>query len=347
MMEWNRDRLLHAYPATPEVVRARVESVLVRLEHAAVPTQARRRPAPRRLSFALTLIGALLLAALGVAAGVRFGVFDFMTDSASGVLPQAQELVQRPAASLGLPRTSLALEEAVYDGGVLRVVYSIRAKNALPAPGDESDPESAFARALAADQISVDGPDWFMLDGEEVIMTGGSYAVNRMDEAEGRMLRYLDIQLSASGLIPTEDFTISLPVDRSGEQRLVFPVSVRSRAQAAAPIEADGVRATVVSASASPVRCYVHLRLERMEGADGDAWLNALGDWSDSVLLGPDGEILSSPIEMQRLSGGEGAVAEMSFTFPPTDAEEVSFAPTRINPNDEWTADTARAVRIR
>ncbi len=347
-MELNRERLLAAYPAMPDVVRARMEDTLARLrsEQAALP---RRAPA-RRLTFALALAIALLLCAIGVAAGLRMGVFDFMTElfGMQGVLPGAQELVQTPQAQLVLEHTTIALEEAVYDGGTLRVVYSVRAGDAPVTTAALDDPDSPFRQAVVADRASMDGCDWFYLNGQEHTMTGGSSVAHVVDEEAGQVLCYLDIQLASAGIVPEGDFEVRLPLAGALKERktLDFPVRVADASAPLSTMEAGPVRVTVLSHSASPVRVYVHLRLERMPGAAAETYNAALGDWEDALLVDGAGNTLCVPEDIMTTALVEDERVEWSYTFPPTDAQEAYFVPTIIDENDQWVPDRTHAIRV-
>jgi uncharacterized protein (DUF58 family) len=124
--------------------------------------QAKAAPAPvrtaRRLSFVTVIAAVLLIAVIAAAVGNRLGVFAFMErmPGHNTVLEGADELVQTELGHLDMSNTVLTAEEAVYDGGCLRVVYSVQAKNlsVMPKQADVDDPESTFRKVLARDGIT-------------------------------------------------------------------------------------------------------------------------------------------------------------------------------------------------
>lgn len=333
-MELNRETLLRAYPALPQQVDARMERTLAQLQWTAAHTP-QRRPV-RRLCFALVLTLCLLIAALGMAAGAHFGVFDFMAGwfGQSGVLPQAAELVETPEALLDLPHATLALEEAVYDGGVLRVVYSVT-------------PKAGFttAEAIAADGIASDGCDRLTVNGVEIVMPGGSYATHT--EADDRALCYLHIELA--GIAPEGSFTVGLPLagEAATKQALVFPIQATYVPRAPVTVQTNSVTATLSGATLSPVRAYVQLHVARTPSATDDAYQAALGDWEDALLVDGNGRVLSTLEALEPIAVQNGEWIDWHYTFLPTDAPEVYFAPTLITPQNEWLPDMAHAIRIR
>lgn len=335
-MELNRETLLRAYPDLPPQVDVRMERTLTQLEHTA-PLKA-QRAAPRRFSFATAFALCLLAAALGVAAGAHFDVFDFMAGwfGQTGMLPQAHELVETPAAALDLPHATLRLQEALYDGSVLRVVYSVTPKHGF-----------ALSQAIEADSICLDGCDSFAINGEEIVMTGGSTATYTVTDETA--FCYLQIELASAGIAPTAGFTVGLPLagEQNAKQALTFPVSTTYAAQTPTCLETETTTVTLKDASLSPVRAYVQLRIERNASATAQDFATALGDWEDAVLATQNGTVLSTLESLEITAQKEGEWVEYTCVFLPTDADEVYFAPTRITPQDECLPNMAHAIRIR
>ena len=348
-MELTREKLLRAYPQMPQSASLRLERTLDALQNGALPAQT-ARPA-KRLGFALALALVLLAAAVGTAAYVRLGVFDFMRRERgdANVLPGAQELVQTELAALDLPHTRIEITEAVYDGGTLRVVYSIAAKDAAaPLTEDElADGNSAFYQALRADQVH---PvcDWFYINGEEYTMTAGMTGEQIPGGENGEMLGYMNIQLASEGIVPEGDFTVGLPFIGEGNewQSVEFTVRNDRAAQALASVHAAKSTASLLAASVSPVRVTATVSIKMDADATREEALYVFSDWRDAALIDAEGNILGEPDEILTNSEIEGEVLELSFTFLPVEAENVYLAPRTIDQNDNWFVDTARALKL-
>lgn len=295
----------------------------------------------RKLSMALACaLLALMMATSALAVGLRFGVFDFMTIlfGQADVLPQAEQLVVSDLATATLEHTTLRVEEAVYDGGNLRVVYSVT-------PNDEG---LTMEEAAAADGVKLEGCDWFLIDGQEQVMTNGSSFASTLSPEGDRMLCYLDIALASSNIMRKRDFRVSLPLIGGGktEKCIEFMVPGYDVAEGTERTQTDAVCVTLLGASVSPVRCYVHLRMEKLEGVSAERYGAALRDWEDAYLVDGQGEKLCAPVEIQTDASEAGNWIEQTFVFPPTDAGELYFAPTVITPQDEWIVDMNHALRI-
>ncbi len=314
-----RETLLRAYPATPDAVRARMAETLDKLQSPRM-----RRPV-RRWSAALAAALLLGMVGLGAAAGFGFGIFDLM---GGPVLMEAQELVQRPAAALTLEHTVITLEEVVYDGGALRAVWSICAK------------EGPVRQAAAADGLNPDGCDWFVLDGREYTMPSGAYSALYDDEANDRLLCYLDIP--TAGFAPEKTFTVELPV---ADQMLSFAVEPTAASHPPVRAETDAATVTLQSASDSPVRIYAQVQAQRSPESSQAAWIDLCGGWEGAVLADAGGGIIGQPEHMQMVEENESLTVRLNFL--PVEAQEVWIAPTTFTENDEWVADMAQAFRIR
>lgn len=328
-MVMNRKTLLKAYPDLPEAVQNRLEQTLLRLR-----SEPAVRPQPKRK---LTLILALVLALAavgGLAAGLRLGVFDLMQSlfGQADVLPQAQSLLADDLAAVELAHSALAVEQAVYDGGNLRLMYSVRST----ADG------LSIEEAAEQDHISLNGCDWFTLNGQTISMTNGSAFGSLLAPEGDRLLCYLDLYLASSGILPKGDLSVGLPL--VGDEMVAFTVPGYQASAASAVTETDAVRATLLSASLSPIRAYARLRIERQADASAEAYAAALDDWRDAWLVDADGTILSAPAEILTDALSEGQWAELTFIFLPAEAEQAFFAPTRITPQNQWMVDMAHAL---
>lgn len=333
-MVMNQEKLMKAYPSMPEDVRQRVDDTLLRLRTESAAGRMAHSAPRRKLSFALVLVLALMIAAAGTAAGIHLGVFDFMTNlfGQSGVLPEAEQLVASDLANVSLPNSALAVEEAVYDGGNLRIVYSVRSTN----------PALSIEEAAEADGISLYGCDSFFIGGEERYMTNGSAYASRLSPEGDRWLCYLDIYLASSGIVPEGDFTVGLPL--TGKDPVTFTVPGYQVAADPVQTETDTVRVTMLSASLSPVRSYARLRIEKLPGVSVQRFEAALGDWKDAYLVDAEGNTLSAPVEILTGSSEEGQWIDLTYIFQPIKNEAVFFAPTLITPENEWIVDMTHAL---
>lgn len=352
-MKISKDLLLRAYPPTPPKVNARIDETLATLHRQAAQLPPRRYAT--RLRFATVLLALLvLLATIGVAAGIHFGVFDFMERifGQRDVLPQASELVQADLASLETEHTTISLTQAVYDGGNLRVVCSIRVKDVtVPITSEElNDKASAFRTALAADGISPWGCDGFFIDGKEYTMTSGSTSATIPGAESGEALCYMDIYLASSGIVPKGDFKVGLPIIRRGRGNVTtldFTVKANTASATLQPLYTSGATITVLSTSLSPVRAYVNLNIVKNEGVSALEFDLLLADWRDAVLVDAQGNPLSSLSEFFISDQQEGESASYSFTFLPADAQEAYIAPTIIDGNDQWLVDMSQAIKVK
>ena len=333
-MVMNREKLLKAYPSIPENVQQRMDETLLKLR---VESANQRRISPKRkLAFVLAMVMAVGGAMGGIAAGIHFGVFNFMAAlfGQSCVLPQAQKLVVADLPSVTLEHSVLAIEEAVYDGGNLRLVYSVCSE----------DENLTIEEAAKADQVSLYGCDWFYINGEESIMTNGSSFGSVLAPEGEKLLCYLDICMASSGIVPQGDFTVGLPL--IGKEAITFAVPGYQVAMNPVATETDSVKVTLLSSSLSPVRSYARLRIEKQPEVSIESYEAALGDWLDAYLVDAEGSKLSAPTDILTDASEEGKWIDLTYTFLPVEAEKGFFAPTIITPENEWTVDMAHALPI-
>lgn len=296
----------------------------------------------RKISVATVYaMAALMTATVAFAAGMQFGVFDFMTNlfGQEAVLPQAQELVASDLAVMELENTMLKVEEAVYDGGNLRVVYSVASNN-------ESQ---TIEEAALADRVSLNGCDWFLINDEEIIMTNGSYFGNMLSPEGNRMLCYLDIYLASSNIVLQEEFKVSLPLIGSGREAEYATFTVPGYDVADNPVktQTDSANVTLLGSSISPVRSYVRLRIEKLPDVSYERYEAALYDWQDAYLVDKQGTKLCAPVEILMDGSVDGEWIEQTYVFPPVEADEIYFASTMITPQDEWIVDMNHALQIK
>ncbi|MEG1890140.1 MAG: hypothetical protein RR301_01905 [Clostridia bacterium] len=357
-MMLTQETLLKAYPHVPTQVNARIDRTLEAI-HRQAAQQASQQPPKRyavRLRFATVLVVLLLmLVTFGIAAGLHYGVFDFMRElfEQGDVLPEAQQLVQNDLATLQTEHTQIKLTQAVYDGGNLRLVYSVQVKGrTAPITSQElNDEDSAFRQALAADGVSSWGCDCFYLDGVEYGMTNGSTSATLPGTENGEALCYLDLYLGSSNIAPQKDFAVRLPIVRKADREmktLDFMVRVGVEAPTtAATRQVQGATVTVRNASLSPVRAYVNLHIEKDESTSAKAFELLLADWQDAVLVDGQGNELTTLSEFQVDALQEGQSADYSFIFLPTAVTRVWIAPTIIDDSDQWVVDMTQGIELK
>ena len=257
-------------------------------------------PAWRRSAVAWALVAVLLCAGtLGVAQGVRRGVFGFLWGERD-VLPEAAKLVRQDMASVTLGGTEIAVTESAYDGATLRLVMSVRVpeierKLLYPELDDEG---SEFCKALARDGVSAQYSfDLFTLNGEEHGMTGGSGGENAVGEENGEMLIYFELNLLGID-VPEGEITVGLPVGRREGETVMLEIpakasdleSVRDVTPEVATMELEGGGTlTVVSARLSPIAAYATVRLDFPEGAEDEAAV-AFARWQDFTFVDENGK---------------------------------------------------------
>lgn len=330
-MVMNREKLLKAYPSVPESVQRRMEETLLKLRSESAVQQS---APPRKLSFVLVVALLAMIAVGGMAAGLHFGVFDFMAEllHQSGVLPQAQEMVASNLARVEGEHSILAVEEVVYDGGNLRLVYSVCS----------TDENLSIEEAAAKDHVNLYGCDWFGFNDEKMPMTNGSFFDSMLAPDGKKLLCYLDIYMASSGMVPQGDFTITLPL--IGEEVITLTVPGYEVTTNRTAMETETVKATLLSASLSPVRAYARLRIEKQPAASAESYEAALGDWRDAYLVDGEGNKLSSPAEVMVDGCEDGKWMNLTYVFLPVESGDVFFAPTIITPENEWIVDMAHAL---
>ena len=348
-MNWNSERMRGAFPQTPEPVKRRMAMTLAQIHREAATLPPKR--CARRLSLPAVALLIVALVTAAVATGAHFGVFDFMTKllGTSGVLPEARELVQQNLGSLELAHTTLNVDEAVYDGGALHVVYSITLRGAT-APlteQDAEDPQSVFNRAIAADR-ALTMCDSFWLNGTEHSMTNGSFGDTMPGADNGELLCYLSIQLASAGIVPDGDFTVRLPLAGGGGAYQTLDFTVKADANHRQPVVLYGEQATVTLQSAflSPVRTYVGIRVEINADVPKPQADGIITDWAEAEMVDAQGNELAGLIERVLQNMTSGMRAEYSYVFPPVEAAEAYLAPTYINERGEWTVDMSRALPL-
>jgi hypothetical protein len=313
-MSANRDEMLSAFPKDSVTFDNAVDRALNRIHfEAALERETKRRMSYRRiLGWALAAV-LLILGAIGIAEGVRLGVFDFLIKG-DKVLPQATELTQSDPAEMTLGHTTLRVTEAVYDGQAIRFVMSVRNDTIdRPLTEDEAFGDGDFGEAVAADGVTaLYSFDWFTLDGERFGMTGGSGGENVAGTDDGEALIYFELLLTESEgrtiVAPTEDFTLGIPVktaDDWEDQQMLIPIryaaadllrDVTPTAPAAFGEGDNACTVTVTEAKLSPVRNTVELRVDVPDTVSEDAAAANVGPWYTVALVDEQGQALGDDV---------------------------------------------------
>ena len=375
-MNLTREYLLSAYPDTSEVFDNAVERTLnrIRFEAALESRRAGHIQIKRILGWGLALL-LLLAGVLGIAEGVRRGVFDFLLGR-EGVLPEAADLALNDTATMQVGDTEIRITESVFDGATLRFVMSIVCKD-MDRPVEEEelwDMESEFGQYLQKDGVIALGSfDWFTVDGVEYSMTSGSGGENVAGSGNGEALIYFELKLtSTEGIeVPEGDFTVGLPVLSYAIKNLRDGVS-REEAQMLLPVKRlpmESIRdiapkepqpmgsgtVTVLEARLSPIKVYITLRVDFPEDTDLAESIPAITQWGEFTLVDAQGQEICPP---GGYVWGWGVPADetdeqrhlwMQGEFYPAESypDEIYLAP--IGPYGEdgaWSGDMNLAVRL-
>ncbi len=309
-MSVSRDEMLSAFPKDSPLFDKAVDQALDRIHFEAAPEREKQPRRSRKRILGWALAGVLLiLGALGIAEGVRLGVFDFLIGR-DKVLPQATELTQSDLAEMTVGNTTLRVTEAVYDGQAVRFVMSVQNDTvSRPLTEEEAYGDGAFGEALAADGVTaLYSFDWFTLDGEVFGMTGGSGGQNAVGTDDGEALIYFELLLTESEgkriAAPTQDFTLGVPVkaaDTLEEQQMLIPVryvaanllrDVTPTAPATFGEGDDSYTVTVIEAKLSPICNTVELRVDVPDTMNAETALACIRPWYSIGLVNEQGQVL-------------------------------------------------------
>lgn len=361
-MQLNREMLKDTMPAQGEVFSQAFEGALLEIERSAPEARAQRFPR-RRMAFVLAAVLALA-AVLGVAEGIRRTIFVMMEQSLppeqAAVQPLAESLVVTDLGGLATEHLDIQVAEALYDGGTLRLLYTItlRGAEAPLTEGDLADGQSAFMQALRQDGVSLTGPDWFSLNGENISMTGGSRPVYAPGDAPGEAVVYLDIKLSSVGIEPEGLFEVGLPVARGADaQSQLIAFSLEAYAlpgvtnlTPATPVERDSVTITVKDLRLSPVKVYLTYRVDIHDDVPDSALLETMACWRNARLVNEAGEELMpvGAVESYGLPEGETDVLrhlEQTLEYVPAAKCPVVLYLAPDTPSSQhYTPDMAQAI---
>lgn len=255
--------------------------------------------AVRRKPMTLLLAAlALVFISLGAFALTRgFGLFDWMAKQRDPgyekALPEARELVSHNLAFHRFAHVDVTINEAVYDGRFLRVMYTTRDRAAkAPFPVDEEgyliEGESGLEfPAASADDVFY-SVDWCLVNGKAVSVAGEAQyfagenpgeivAVTPFD------LSGMDVGDSLRALLPVkgeetpEDMAFTLSTTSlPGVSRLKLPTSIRMNDHCV----------SVSSFVISPIRVYAALDIQVDPGVSLERCEQITYRWMDTEIEG-------------------------------------------------------------
>lgn len=267
-------------------LRARIE--------AGLPRGAARPRLKPHLALALaSLLMAMLAAAFALTDG--FGllrVLQLAEEGRAPISPRARELVVSELASHRFAHTEVAIREALYDGRMLRVLYSVRDLNA-DAPfgpaGATIGPDFTFP-AADSDGISWQTLDACDIDGETACATGVTGTV--AGERDGEVLTISQFDLSQ---VPVGNpFRVLLPLaGRHTPDSLAFtlpsdPLPGVVALPPQAPLQLPDRTLQVSRVVWSPIRVYIDLDITMAAGVPEPVCHETLWHWTmDAQLRDP------------------------------------------------------------
>lgn len=262
--------------------------ILNSLNQSAKPSPSSLKP---RLAFVVTLVLFLGFAA-AFALTEGFGllaVWQIKDESRAPIAKQAQNLIVSRLAWHQFEHTEVVIQEALYDGKMMRVLYSIRdlkANQPFATTGSELPSDFVF---LAAEK---DGISWKTLDSCEVdhepvsaVGITGSIA----GEENGQVLTISQFDLS--GVSVGNPFHVLLPIagpDTPESLRFELPSSPLSgviQLPLPPPLMLADRSLQVSYAMWSPIRVYLNLEISMAPGVPEDVCHETLWRWTMDTRL--------------------------------------------------------------
>lgn len=252
-----------------------------------------RRRMLLRIAFIVLLLAASFTA---LALTNRLNLLSMLTiheGNRNPVSDAAGMLVRQVLASHRFPHTEVTIREAVYDGRILRALYSVRDLAATRPFAPEGTP---LPGSFSFENADRDGIRWkelddCIVDGQSAMPVGYSGPVAGAEPGEVLTL----VQFDLAGMELSDPFTVLLPItgDNTPES-LVFSLSsvdlpgVRSLPAPSAMALADRTIA-VTRITWSPIRVYIDMEIEMAPGVPEPVCHEALWRWTlEAELL--DGE---------------------------------------------------------
>ncbi len=319
-----------------------------------------RRFVKRRTVLILVVLAVLALAALGVAAAFSHSVFTFLwgqDDPNSYVQGDAAGLLKTNLPSISREHVEIAIREAAYDGKELRVVYSVRNKNAtkLYTPYDYQGDAAELVEALSMDGLG-SVCDWVVVNGKDLNL---SDAGELTGDRPGEILYYIQSLLADQDVSPKGDFTVGLPLGRgidpaTGRRRsyvlpeLEFTLNAEEamkllRTATPAETTVEDIRIEITEATFSPVTGALYLRLT---GPDKDKLDKAADQWwGRAQLYTPEGVQVGicSPEYLDENNWQEGILVKIDVVPPEAWPEEMILS----IPDESGKPDPARQIPLR
>lgn len=366
-MMLDQKQMLSAFPKSSALFDSAVDQALRRIHNeAALERQAaNRRQFKRVLAWGLGFV-LLLAGALGIAEGVRRGVFDFLLGR-EATLPQATELAQQDLAEMRVGNTTLRVTEAVYDGAAVRFVMSVK-NDRIQRPvtlQEVGGNGGAFAGALQADGVTaLYSFDWFTIDGIKHAMTGGSGGQTLAGENDGEALIYFELLLGEREG-PTGDFTLGIPVcaaDTQESRQLFIPVKTVAAnllcdiAPDMPAIFGEGEAAytvTVTEAKLSPIRNVVELRVDVPDTMDENAAWDRISPWYALALVDENGaeigqaETICCGLPTDESDDARHFMIRIEVTPVEAYPDKLFAAPMGYDADGEQQADMSRAIELK
>ncbi len=299
-----------------------------------------RKAVRRHTGMVIVMVLILALAAAGLAAALSPQVFSFLWGQETPnafVQKDAADQVKMNLGNIHKEHVAVTILEAAFDGQELRVVYSIRDKNAKR-PYTQED-EALLGIAAEKDSLGIIC-DWVVIDGADVYL---SDCGTKSGAQNGELLFYLQALTAEQGVHPEGDFTVGLPLFRNttGERPAsVVPPELQFTLNAsdalklvrnAKPTEAtiDGVMYSMIEAAFTPVAGSIRLDVTGDGTRDAKGLVYAFGQDARLYTLAgvPIGE---PPVSSFVEAGGQDE--------PPT------AILMRIVPPDVWPEEMLLAI---
>ena len=305
-----------------------------------------RKAVRKRTGLVLATVLILALAAAGLAAALSPQVFSFLWGQGTPnayVQDDASGLVKTSLGSIQKEHVDITIREAAYDGQELRVVYSVRDKNAARLYLPYTEDEKLLNDAAAKDNLGIIC-DWITVDGRDVYL---SDCGENPGEQNGELLFYFQALMAEQDVKPDGNFTVGLPLgkDTSGARpKTVVPPELQFtlnaveaiklvRTAAPAEVTVNGVRFAMTEATFTPVAGSIRLDIT---GGDPAAAKTEAYIWGqDARLYDMDGmQIGQIPVSsfvegtdtppsaiLMRIVPPKAWPAEMILALPGTDGK--------------------------
>lgn len=205
-----KETLEKAFPDTPAEFHFRLAQTAERVEK-------EKKTMKRKMFLQIALVCLLILSMTGgaLAAMTHYGVLNFNSgweEEHYFTLPGAENMIHYDLAEVKTGNLTWKVEEAAYDGRVLRVLYSVRDRTA-DAPLTGQDPTEAYSGLCSRNGI------YLKLYGNgEIVVNGQPVNIESMDfrhgEENGEIECWFDCRMEGYQgikLLPEGNITVSMP----------------------------------------------------------------------------------------------------------------------------------------